>query len=269
VLLRTSRVLLLFALSASFLPSVAQQTVTSSPQAVELLRRALTALSAGVPTSDVTLSGTAHYVAGSDDETGTVVLRAMPGASRMDLNLSSGQRSEVQNTSGASPAGTWSGKDSVSHPISSHNLLTDPAWFFPAFPIARGLSPTGYVATYVGHETRDGQAVEHLTISQSFSIQTPKGVHSFEHLSEMNYFLDSTTLLPAAITFNIHPDDNTLLDIPIEVRFSDYRLTSGIQIPFHIEKYLNDSLILDLQAQTATLNSGLPASTFAVAGGQQ
>ncbi len=246
-----------------FLPLAAQQSPSASSQAVQYLQRALAALSGNTPISDVTLSGTANYIAGSDDETGTATLKAVVGAGRMDLNLSSGPRSEIENISGATPAGSWSGPDGVAHAISYHNLLTGPAWFFPAFPVTHRLS-SGYLATYVGHETRDDQAVEHLTISQISALQSPAGASIVGHLSQMDFFLDSTTFLPAAVAFNIHPDNNALLDIPIEVRFSDYRSVSGAQIPFHVRKYLNNGLILDLQFNNAVLNSGLPASTFTV-----
>jgi hypothetical protein len=254
-------VILLGFFALSLLSAAAQQAPNAtSPQAIQLLQRALSALSTGYPLQDVTLTGTARRIAGSDDETGTATLKAIAGASRIDLNLSSGPRSEIYNSSGGSPAGTWSGPDGVSHPISFHNLLTDSAWFFPAFPIAHGVS--GSLVTYVGHETRDGQAVEHLTISQSLAVQEPAGAATLAHLSQMDFFLDSTTFLPAAVTFNIHPDNNALLDIPIEVRFSDYRAVNGVQIPFHVQKFLNNGLILDLTFQNATLNTGLTASSF-------
>ena len=209
------------------------------------------------------MTGTARRIAGSDDETGTATLKAVAGASRTDLNLSSGPRSEIQNCSGASPVGAWSGPDGVAHAISFHNLLTDPAWFFPAFPITHGLS-SGYASTYVGHETREGQAVEHVTISQTSAVQSPHGAPQIAHLSQMDFFLDSATFLPAATTFNIHPDNNALLDIPIEIRFSDYRAVNGAQVPFHVQKFLNNGLILDLQFNTAVLNTGLAASQFQV-----
>jgi hypothetical protein len=257
--MRVGRLLFPFVFVLSFLIPCAAQT--TSPQAVQYLQRALAALSGSTPVSDVTLTGTAQRIAGSDDETGTATLKAIVGASRMDLNLSSGPRSEVQNSSGASPAGAWSGPDGVSHAISFHNLLTDPAWFFPAFPITHGLS-SSCVATYVGHETRDGQAVEHLTIAQTSAVQSSAGAPTMGHLSQMDFFLDSTTFLPAAVTFNSHPDSNASLDIPIEVRFSNYRAVNGVQVPFHVQKFLNNGLILDLQFETAVLNTGLAASLF-------
>jgi hypothetical protein len=248
-------------LSAAQQPS--SPAAGSSSQATTLLTQSAAALTGGVTLSDVTLSGSARRVAGSDDETGTGVLKALgSGAGRTDLSLSSGQRSELCNLSAATPTGTWSGPDRVSHPIAYHNLMTEPAWFFPAFAIARRLSASGYVVTYVGHETHEGQVVEHISVSQPSPFPTPPGAASFEHLTQIDFFLDSSTLLPAAISFNTHPDNNALLDIPVEVRFSDYRSVNGAQVPFHLQKYLNNTLILDFQVQTVTVNTGLAASTF-------
>jgi hypothetical protein len=259
---------LVLALSLAFFLSLclaAQQTATTNSQALLLLQRSLSALGATPTLTDVTLSGTARRIAGSDDESGPAVFKAIAsGAGRTDLSLSSGQRTEVQNLSATAPAGSWSGPDRVSHPVAFHNLLTEPAWFFPAFAIARRLSASGYVATYVGHETHNGQAVEHVSVSQTSPSPTHPGGVSFEHLSQVDFFLDSTTLLPSAIAFNIHPDNNALLDIPVEVRFSGYRPVNGAQVPFHVRKFLNNSLILDFQAQSVTFNSGLSASSFSL-----
>ena len=83
-----------------------------------------------------------------------------------------------------------------------------------------------------------------------------------QRLSQMDIFLDSSTLLPVALAFNQHPDKDAGLDIPAEIRFLDYRAVNGVQVPFHIQGYLNNSLILDIQLQAATLNSGLTASAI-------
>jgi len=245
------------------LATSAQQSATALPQASTFLQSALTALSGSTPISDITLSGTGHYIAGSDDETGTAILKAIPGASQINLSLASGSRSEVWNELGGTPSGAWSGPDGVSHPMSYHNLLLiDPAWFFPAFPLSCGLA-TGYSATYIGHETYDSQAVEHVSIVQQVTGSVPD-VALLQHLSQIDFYLDSTTLLPVALAFNIHPDGDAFLDLPVEVRFSDYRSVNGVQVPFHIQKFLNNSLILDLQFQSVSLNTGLSATSFSV-----
>jgi len=265
------RIVVLVFLSLVLAFSIAAQQTSSVTQAVPMLQRSVAALVGNQSISDVTITATARRIAGSDDETGTATFRAISvGASRLELSLPSGLRTEILDLSSEQPSGSWSGPDGKTHSLAYHNLLTGAAPFFPAFAIANGLTPTNRglssspLATHVGRETKSGHEVEHLTLTQSFSVKTSHGAPSFEHLSQLDFFLDSATLLPAAVTFNIHPDNNALLDIPVEIHFSDYRTVSGSQIPFHIQKFINNSLVLDLQVQSATFNSGLPASTFAV-----
>jgi hypothetical protein len=248
------------------LSTSAQQSPAPPVQAPALLQSAFGALSGANPVTDVTLTGTARRIAGSDDETGTATLQATAtGSSKIALNFPSGPRTEVRAISSSGPAGNWSGPDGVAHSISYHNLLTDPG-LFPAFILDMFASSPSAVVTYVGTETHNGQAVQHISLSQTPPFPDPPGV-SFAHLTQVDFFLDNSTFLPAALTFNIHPDDNELFDIPIEVRFSDYRTVNSSQVPFHIQKFLNNGLVLDLQFQTATLNSNLPPTTFNVGTG--
>jgi hypothetical protein len=246
-------------------PTQSQQTPSNDQQALQFLRGSLNALNPNVGVNDVTLSGTVRRIAGSDDDSGTAVFKALAsGAARAHLTLFSGQRSEVHDLSGTEPAGTWSGPDRVSHAVAFHNLISEPVWFFPAFAIARSLSVSGYVITYVGHETHNGHAVEHVSVHQISPFQAPPVGVSFEHLTRVDFFLDSNILLPEAISFNMHPDNDAMLDIPVEVQFSDYRTVNGTQVPFHVQRFLNSGLILDFHADSATLNTGLSANDFSL-----
>jgi hypothetical protein len=266
---RVTRVVLSFGFSALvLLPCAAQQSVAPGTQASALLQSALAALNGGHSLSDATLSGTVQYIAGSADETGTAVLQTIAvGASSVNLSLPSGIRSEIQNCSNMPPVGAWSGPDGVSHAIAYHNLLTGPAWFFPAFTISQGLSASGYVATYVGAETHNGETVQHVSIAQSSIVPNSSGGLLVAHLTQVDLFLDSVTLLPSAIDFNIHPDNNAGLDIPVEIRLSNYTPVSGAQVAYHVQKYLNNGLVLDFQAQSVTLNKGLSLTNFSIGTG--
>jgi hypothetical protein len=241
----------------------AQQTASSSHPAVTLLQKSLAVLSGGQPITDVTLSGTARRIAGSDEESGTAILKASASlGNRIDLSLPSGPRSEVRNVSVPPQIGSWSGPDGVAHPISQHNLVTDAGWF-PAFGLVTFVTSPN-VVTYVGPETRYGSSVIHLSAFQQFPGIKATVAAQLQRLSQTEIFLDSSTLLPVAISFNTHPDENSILDIPVELDFSDYRSVNGAAIPFHIQRYLNGSLSLDLQFQNTAINSGIPSSTFAV-----
>ena len=77
-------------------------------------------------------------------------------------------------------------------------------------------------------------------------------------------YLDSASLLPVAITFNLHPDVDAGTDIAAEVRFSDYRLVSGIRVPFHVQEFLNGGLVLDILISNVTVNLGLQDTDFGI-----
>jgi len=278
-LLYLASIFCLFSVSA-----LAQQTTstssppaTSDPQAVALVQQSLVALVGKTTVSDVTLTGTANRIAGSDDETGTATLTAMAaGESELNLNLPSGQLSEIRNSVGTSPGapagytarvGAWSGPDGTIHMMASHNLLTDPTWFFPAFTLGNLASSQAYVLSYVGQGTLNGQAVLHISAAEQFPLLSSgplQGLTLMQHLSQMELYLNATTLLPVALDFNTHPDNNAGLDIPIQIQFSNYQSVNGVQVPLHLQKYLNNGLILDLQFSNATLDSGLIATAFQI-----
>jgi hypothetical protein len=238
-------------------------SLTSDPQAVLLLQSALAKLTGSQPVSDVTLTGTASRIAGSDTESGSVTLRALAaGQSRMDLSLTAGARSEVRGGTGGQPAGAWSDPTGAVHEMANHNLWMPSAWFFPAFIGAQFLSNSSYVVAYVGQEAREGVTVAHLRASIRSSGTPDATTLLIQNLTQTEIYLDSSTLLPVAVTFNIHPDRDAGLNIPAEVRFSDYRSLNGAQVPFHVQEYVQYGLVLDLQIHTVTFNNGLSASAF-------
>jgi len=240
-------------------PALSQQVASPSVSASTFVQQSLAAQVGNTQVSDATLTGTARRIAGSDDESGTVTLKVLSsGATRLDFNFPSGPRSEFRLPDPLTPTGGWSGPDGVSHAIAFHNLVNDWGWF-PLFSLALARAQNS-VVSLVGTEIRNGQSVIHLAASSGFPSLSAESSSLLTHLSQIDIFLDATTSLPASIGYNIHPDNNALVDIPIELHFSDYRLVNGAQIPFHIQKSINNSLSLDVQFQTAALNTGLTAS---------
>ena len=209
-----------------------QQTTGTSSQASLYLQRSYSQLVGNASIADVSLTGSVRRVAGSDDESGSATFKALSsGAARSDLSLSSGTMSEIYTSASSNPAGSWSGPDGTSHAVPFHNLLSEPAWFFPTFAISRRLAD-GYIVTDLGSETYQGQQVEHISVTQNSLSLSSANAALFQHLAQVDFFLDSTTLLPAAISFNIHPDNN--------------------------------SLFLDVQIQSVVVNSGLSATSFSL-----
>ena len=245
-----------FCLASAAISQQNPSSPSTSTQALTALQRTYSALVGRAAITDVTLIGTVERIAGSDDETGNVTYKGLPTASSLEMTFASGNRSETRSSNGLVSAGQWTGPDGISHAIPSHNLFVDPVWF-PTFVVANFASYPNAAITYVGAETRDGDAVLHLSASQKYpDVPGDTGV-LLQNLSKIEIYLDSSTFLPVAITFDSHPDDNAFENIQTEVKFSDYRTISGAQFPFHVQKSVNGSLALDLQFQNASLNTGV------------
>ncbi|HMH06244.1 MAG TPA: hypothetical protein VK579_06135 [Terriglobales bacterium] len=243
--------------------SPAQTTPVSDPQALSLVAKSMAAMTGGISIIDVTLNANVAGLIGSDIETGTAILSAKgTGESRVDFQLNSGNRSELRNTLTGLPQGTWTGPKTASTPIAMHNLWTNACWFFPALSDLSGAN-LGVVLSYVGLESRSGVFVQHLRSNvYSISAINLTAASLVQTLSTTDFFLDASSLLPVAIGFNVHPDGDAGVDIPVEIRFSNYQSIGKAMVPMHLQKYLNGGITLDLVITSVSPNSGLLDTVF-------
>ena len=180
--------------------------------------------------------------------------------SRVALSLTDGQSTEIRS----GPAGEWTGPDGVVHPMALHNCRSDAAWFYPGLSLQALNTDPGLGLAYVGLEAKNGVAVIHLRLFRAVP-STSAGINAtILALSTEDLYLDPTSFLPLFLDFNVHPDTDLTTCIPVEIVFSAYQKMSGITVPAHLQEFLNGSLLLDLWVGSAAINSGLPASEFAV-----
>jgi hypothetical protein len=241
-------------------PQALSTQTTASVQASGLLQQSLTLLVGNSKVNDVTLTGSARRIAGSADETGAVTFKALSSDfARFEFSFASGSRSEIRSTSNGQVVGSWAGPDGVFHPVPFHNLFAIDGTS-PVLLLTNLATASSYTIALPGLEQKNEQSVYHLVFVRQFPDLPDSSLP--QHLSQIDLFRDSSLLLPIALDFNIHPDDNALLDIPVELLFSDYRTVAGVKMPFRVQKSINNTLALDLQFDNAAINSGLTASTF-------
>jgi hypothetical protein len=236
----------------------------SDPQALSLAAQSLAAMTGGNPITDVTLTGNATWTMGDSQDQGPATLLAKGnGESKVDLQLSGGERVELRDASTGSPLGEWINTGNPTQ-FALHNCWTDAVWFFPIFS-SMVIAPTQNVTLlYVGQTTLNGENVQHLQSYIYLTGQSQTTISFVQSVSVVDYYLDSSSLLPVATTFNTHPDDNAGLSMPIQILFSNYRQVSGVQVPFHVQKFLNTQPLLDFTVSSAVFNSSLPLSDFTV-----
>jgi hypothetical protein len=240
----------------------AQLPAGSSSQATVLLSQSLAVLTHGKALMDAKLEGAANFTAGSDEEAGPATLEASGYlASKVALNLSGGQRLEIQNGTQAD----WSGPDGQLHPQAFHNSLNWAAWFFPPLAIQGVVGDPSYSVTYIGPESLAGSSVQHLRVARNVAGQaTPSTAQILLSLTTADLYLDTRSLLPVSLEFNIHPDYDELQNLPVRIEYQDYRTSAGVQVPFHIRKYLQGSLLLDITVNSLAINSGVAPGDFQI-----
>lgn len=243
----------------------AQPVLSEDASGVTLAQKSLTALTQGIPIRDVTLMGTVHRIAGSSDETGGMIAKGLAsGGTRIDYNYASGRRSESREHSAIGITEKWSGPDGNEHTVVPHNTQPLAPWFFPALLLQSSETSSDVAVTYVGNETRGGHAVEHIILTKQIpALHHPRVMLTLlQKAAQVHLYLDAATSVPLALLYNAHPDKNLAEDIPVEVRFSDYRVIDGVKVPFQITKYFNRIPELQIEVSSATLNTGLSSSSL-------
>ena len=178
----------------------------------------------------------------------------------MDLALSTGTRTEIRDAQTGVSLGQWMNPNSTSGHYAFQNCWTDAVWFYPALgSLTAGPS---VVLSYVGQETRNDATVQHIQSYQYASGQFPGPTP--QQLSTMDFYLDASSLLPVAMIFNLHPDNDAATNLVTEVDFSNYQNISGFLVPMRIQKYLQGNLVTDITVSNAAFNTGLSLSLFAI-----
>lgn len=227
-----------------------------------VLNSSLAAQVGKAPVESAILRGSVEAIAGSDDETVPFDFEAVAsGSSRTEIDLGAGKITETRQAVASGSTGAWSKGSSGPHSIAGHNLMTDAAWWFPIFIEQRLLSDPNVIVSFVGLES----GVAHFQAMHAAPSSVPDAAAGLvRHLSQVDLYLDFSTLLPAKIVFNVHPDDNAQIDIPVTVQFSNYQAVNGVVLPMHIQRYVNNTLSLDARIQSAAFNSGIAQTDFQI-----
>ncbi len=206
----------------------------------------------GASIQTVTLSGNAETIAGSSNDSGTFTGNcAINGSSQLSVQLSSSSRTENRLVTNNFPSGNWTDSSGVQHAMVLHNLYTPASWFCPVVELYQIASSSSVNVEFIGNEPKNGMTLAHFTVTSIPSVNSPLPALT-THLAQVDLYLNPQTMLPMVLDFNIHPDNNALTDIPTEITFSNYSQVSGVWIPFSIERYVNSTLTLSLQVQSAT-----------------
>lgn len=235
----------------SWVPTSPAQTNQASPSPGSVLVSEVVAMG-GANLQGINLSGSAESIAGATDETGTFTAScATSGTSQLTLDLGSDTRTESRQTVNGVPAGSWTDSQGAQHAMAYHNLLSPASWFCPVIALAQIGSATNLNIQDAGQVTKNGANAEHFVVTSPLPGNSPPAA-LMTHVSQVDLYLDPQTARPLAFDFTAHPDNNSSIDIAIEIQFSNYTQVNGVWLPFTVQRYVNSSLALTLQIQSAS-----------------
>lgn len=251
-----------FILAFGFLPLYAQNGI---PLASEVL----TKLTGGQTLADITLQGNVAYTAGSDHDSGTFTLQTTgPDASEVVLDLSQGVLQWRHGRNNFIRQAYFMNSDDKIQNHTAKSAWSDAAWFYPGLGLLSELAGKNaaldgqLIADDLGQISHDGQSVIHLQLHlQLNSAQAPEAAIALAaKRTRENLYLDSATLLPEFLDY--HAPSAHGQPIRIEIRYGNYRIQHGLEIPFHIQRWVNGSLVMDMNVTQAQWNTGISSASF-------
>lgn len=216
----------------------AQPSFSQAPQSERSLAQ-IQAAAAGQETfKAIRLHG--KLTSGNDQEGApvTIVVRA-DGATRIDLNVVGGTRTEEQMAAGAIKPCLDHGSDG--HGGRRDDCLSAASWILPTIALASAESIPNLKMLLNANVSNDGSLVLQAYIEPP---QSSEGVKKyFRSRSQRTIYLNPATLLPNKLTFNSygipaqsqagHPGQPA---VPVEMTYSNYRTVSGVTVPFLVQR---------------------------------
>jgi hypothetical protein len=195
----------------------------------------------------IVMTGNATWTSGSDQESGSATLTGYStGQSSIELQLSGGTRGETQNAfTDADRTCTWTGTDGVTHNVALHNCWLSTVWFLPQITMQPGVAAPDDVSSSAPASNGKTVIVHHER--HPVAVRDTKTAAMLANVSKVDLGVDASSHLPQWLLFQLHPDNDAGVNLQVEVDFSDYRTVNGITVPFHIQKFINHTLVLDLQ----------------------
>jgi hypothetical protein len=221
------------------------------------------------PIKTISIRGTVTSSTAFAQTTGTISLKAhSQGSSEVDMRWPDGHNvMEVRNGEGINPWRTWTAEDGGAKKSSLKDTrLPHPAWFFPSFILLSGLGSPDYWFSDLGAQTWEGKNVEHIAIWQRLPVAIAATANAARQQQiQTDVYLDSATLLPVSMIFNVRidptlpneifvPTTTTSGNATVQVDYSDYRTVEGAQVPFQIRISNGSVPMLNIQVSSVTVN---------------
>lgn len=227
------------------LPLFAQQTEVTPqrhPQAVELLEKCLRAL--GASPQDSVATGTVTLEAGGRTESGTLRLATAGTTNWKETTTIAAEESFSRNADVSKEKSSG-----VAVKRSLEWLASGQTPYFPTPLLAEALQNEDYSVELLPQEAK---AIR-LRITNTFKSA---GLRDVAEFTRKEVWIDPDKYLPTKVLYQRKHGSGSYAAIPMELRFSDFRLVGGIQYPHQIEVLMNGTHWKSVTMTSVLVNTG-------------
>lgn len=259
-------VLFFFGVSLSLSAQQAGTSLQRDPQAVTLVQQSLAAM------------GGAQALAFADSLAIGNVQSFKPDGTSVTLPIvkktkgTKMVRTEVQRPEGTRLRIVNSGIGALQFPngtirrLFPNNTVAERIEHIPALSILSEWQSSNIEARYIGADTVNSSPVQVVAIS-FIPTSDPQWIGFYRSTTQTLFFIDQTTNLVSKIQYQNFAENDSNVSEKVEVFFSDYRLVSGVLVPFTQSSYADGRLRSTLTLTSFAFNTGLSDSEFAIPGG--
>lgn len=215
----------------------------------------------GTPIQDITIIGSVDYEAGSTRESGNITLKAaLGGNASVVFSLPSAVHKEVRSQASGQRAGAWTDGAEM-HQYSWQNLQVEPYWFAPELYMASVYDGKKWRVASSEAGSGDAGPWLHLKIVRNSPTEMPLN-SDVAKFGASDVVLNTENRMPQTIAYRQFEASHRFQPTNIRFQYDDYRAVNGHLVPFHIQRYINATLNLDIHVQTVQLNTNLQPSDF-------
>jgi hypothetical protein len=148
----------------------------------------------------------------------------------------------------------WTGNDGVVHQGDFMNCNRPAVWVLPLISLQPTIIPSGVGVLDLGNSVIDSTTYRHLEIGTAYATTPGSLAIQAAQASITDIEFDPSSLLPQVLKYEVRPDNGAPVLIPIEIRYSNYQKTNGVEVPYTIQRYLNGSLQLEIDVTSVQIS---------------
>ena len=248
---------LLLCLSVSLAALTSAQTttgvLTKDPQAIALAARALLAMGGQQAIADSRTTGT--LTLGSDPSSVLPIVLESQGTHKARTAVQRATGTSVRIMNGG--AAGLQRADGSARTLLSKNSISERITYIPALSLLSEFQNANV-------EIALSSVPNTFTLS---CIPDSTKADFYRAATKTTYAADPASGLIISMEITNFAEEDPASGVPEKTVFSDYRLVSGVMVPFHQTGYMNGKLQFDLTLDSVAFNVGVPDSDFVLPAG--